>query len=54
MLDWLAGNLATVIVCAVLILLVGCTVAALVRRRKQGKTACGCGCEGCGICKKDA
>lgn len=54
MLDWLADNLATVIVCAVLILLVGCTVAALVRRRKQGKTACGCGCEGCGICKKDA
>ena len=57
MLGWLADNLATVIVCAVLILVVGCSIAALVRRRRQGKSSCGCGCEGCDkahICQKDA
>lgn len=47
MLAWLAENLATILVGAVLIAVVALIVIHLVRNRKRGKTSCGCGCQGC-------
>lgn len=42
-------NLATWIVAAVLVLVLGAIVVRLVRNRKAGKSSCGCsGCSGCG------
>ncbi len=47
MLAWLAENLATILVGAVLVAVVALIVIHLVRNRKRGKTSCGCGCQGC-------
>ena len=47
MLDWLAGNLAAILICAALLAAVAAIVAGLIRDRKRGKSSCGCGCAGC-------
>ena len=50
MLAWLTQNLATIIVCAVLLLVTVLIVVKLVRDRKQGKNSCGANCAGCAHC----
>lgn len=53
MLAWISENIATIIVCAVLIAIVALIIVRLIRNKKQGKTSCGCGCSNCpsaGIC----
>lgn len=53
MLSWISENIATIIVCAVLITIVALIIVRLIRNKKQGKTSCGCGCANCpsaGIC----
>lgn len=47
MLIWLSRNLATVIICALLILVVAAIVAGMVKNKKQGKSSCSCGCSNC-------
>lgn len=47
MLTWLAGNIGTIIVCAVLIVIVALIVANMIRNKKKGKSSCGCGCSNC-------
>ena len=47
MLEWLAANLATILVSLALLGLVGAVVAYLVRNKKKGKSSCGCGCANC-------
>ena len=47
MLSWLAQNLATIIVCAVLIAVVLLIILYLRRNKKKG--SCGCGCEHCAM-----
>ena len=49
MLDWLAANLATIIICAILIAVVAIIVVKLRRDKKQGKSSCSCGCQGCAM-----
>ena len=49
MLAWLTQNLATIIVCAVLLLVTVLIVVKLVRDRKQGKNSCGAGCASCAM-----
>lgn len=49
MIGWLLANLATICVCAVLLFLTALIVIRLVKNKKSGKTACGCGCAGCGM-----
>lgn len=53
MIAFIAENLATIIVLAVVVLLAGFAVHILHRDRKNGK-ACGCGgsCAGCSACAK--
>lgn len=44
---WFAENGTTVAVVTVLILLFGAAVYSMIRRKKRGKSGCGCGCEHC-------
>ncbi|MDD3347393.1 FeoB-associated Cys-rich membrane protein [Oscillibacter sp.] len=53
MLHWICANLATIFVCAILLLLSGLIVFHLIQNRRKGKTACGCGhCEMSGHCDR--
>ena len=47
MLAWLTENLATIIICAVLMAVVAAIIVSMVRNKKKGKSACGCGCSDC-------
>lgn len=47
MLSWITENLATILICAVLIAIVAIIVVVLVRNRRKGKSSCGCGCANC-------
>ncbi len=55
MLAWLSENLATVIICALLIAVVTAIIVNMVKNKKKGKASCGCGCSNCpmsGSCNK--
>lgn len=47
MLDWLSGNLATILICLALAGIVVGIVVSMVRNRKRGRSSCGCGCSDC-------
>ena len=49
MLTWLSANLGTILVLAVLLAVVGMILRKMIRDKRQGKTSCGCGCEGCAL-----
>ncbi|MGN1058928.1 MAG: FeoB-associated Cys-rich membrane protein [Clostridia bacterium] len=49
MLRWLWNNIATVLICAVLLAAVAAIVATMIQNRKRGKSACGCGCADCAL-----
>lgn len=44
---FLMANGGTILVCVVLLVMVGLAIAALLRNKRKGKTACGCSCGGC-------
>ena len=57
MLTWIANNLGTIIICAVLIAIVTAIIISMVKKKKQGKSmVCSCGnCKSCpmsGSCHK--
>lgn len=57
MLQWIAGNIWTILICAVLIGIVAAIIISMVRKKKQGKSVtCNCGnCQNCamhGSCHK--
>jgi len=49
MLAWIAANLATILVCLVLLVIAALVIAHLIRNKKRGKTSCGCDCSGCSL-----
>ena len=49
MLTWLMGNMATIIISAVLVLVVAAILVSMVRGKRKGKSSCGCGCAGCAM-----
>ena len=49
MLNWIAENLATILICAILILIVFLIIRYLLRQKKAGKSSCGCGCAICAM-----
>ena len=56
MLSWFSENIATIIICAVLTLVVAGIIVSIVKNKKKGKSSCGCGCADCpmsGSCHKD-
>lgn len=59
MLERIAQDLPTILICLVLAIIVAAIVVTLYRNHKKGKSSCGCGCSSCpmGDCchpKKDA
>ena len=49
MLGWLSANVGTIVVLAVLILIVALIIIGMVRNKKNGKSSCGCNCQGCSM-----
>lgn len=49
MLTWISENIATIIICMVLIAVVTAVIASMVRSKKKGKSSCGCGCANCAM-----
>ena len=47
MLAWISANIATVIICAVLVIIVAAIIIGMVRDKKKGKSSWGCGCSSC-------
>ena len=47
MFAWIAENIGTIIICAVLIAIVAAIVIIMIINRKRGNSSCGCSC-GCG------
>ena len=47
MFAWLSENIATIIICAVLIAIVAVVIVRMVKNKKKGKSSCGCGCADC-------
>ncbi|MCM1150126.1 MAG: FeoB-associated Cys-rich membrane protein [Butyricicoccus sp.] len=57
MLAWLAANLGTIVVCALVLVIVALAARTLIRDKKQGRSPCGgscSGCAGCGGCQSAA
>ena len=46
---WLAENVGTIVVGALLLVIFGAIVMKLIKNKKEGKTSCGCGCSGCAM-----
>lgn len=49
MLSWIAENIATVLICLFLAVMVSVIIAKLVKDKKKGKSSCGCGCANCAM-----
>ena len=47
MFAWLAENLGTIVISAVLLAIVAAIVIYLIRQKKQGNSTCGAGCAHC-------
>lgn len=47
MFAWIAENIATIVICAVLVLMVTAIIASIVRDKKKGRSSCGCKCGSC-------
>lgn len=50
--DWIASNAATIAVSAVLAAIVAAVIVKMIKDKKEGKSSCGCGCEGCALSGK--
>ena len=53
---WLENNLATIIISAILLTVIGLIVGFKIKNKKNGKRSCGCGCKSCAmsdVCHKD-
>jgi len=49
MFAWIAQNLGTILVSAVLLVIVIAIVRYLIRQKKQGRSSCGCNCAHCAM-----
>ena len=49
MFAWISENIATIIVCAVLIAIVAIIIVSMVKNKREGKASCSCGCSNCSL-----
>lgn len=49
MIEWLIANLATILISLLLIAVIAAVIARGVINKKQGRSSCGCGCDGCAM-----
>ncbi|MBR4725555.1 MAG: FeoB-associated Cys-rich membrane protein [Lachnospiraceae bacterium] len=47
MFEWIADNTANIVIITVLLAIVGLAVFSIIRRKKSGKSSCGCDCGNC-------
>lgn len=47
MFEWIAANIANIVVILIIAAIVTAVVVKMVRDKRQGKSSCGCGCGGC-------
>lgn len=55
MIEWIANNAGTIIAGLMVLAIVASVIIGMIRKKKNGKSACGCGCAGCplsGDCHK--
>ena len=55
MFEWIASNIGTIIISAVLLGIVAAIVIKIVKDKRRGRSSCGCGCANCpmsGQCHK--
>lgn len=55
MFTWIAENIATILICLVLVLIVTAIIVKIVKDKKKGKSSCGGTCSSCpmgGSCHK--
>lgn len=51
MFQWVAQNLGTICICAIVLLLIGVALFSLLKDRRNGKSSCGCSaCSMRGVC----
>ena len=50
MISWIMGNIGTIIISLLLILIVIGILLSLIRDKKQGRSSCGGNCAGCKAC----
>lgn len=48
MLQWIAANVANIIISTVLVLVLSLVTVKLIRDKKAHRSSCGCSCSGCG------
>ena len=56
MLEYIAQNLSTILICAALAAVVGLIIIRMIKNKKKGKSSCGCGCSSCpmnGACTRN-
>ena len=49
MLQWFGENLATIVICLVLLAVIALVLIKMVKNKKQGKSSCGCMCHSSGF-----
>ena len=49
MLTWIAANIGTILISAVLLFVVVLIIVKLVKDKKKGKSSCGCNCAHCAM-----
>lgn len=47
MLAFLSANIGTILAGLVVLLIIAGVIIHMIRNKKKGKSACGCGCDGC-------
>ena len=50
MMAWLSANLASIVLTAVIVLIVGLLIFVMVRGKRAGKSSCGVSCASCASC----
>jgi len=50
MIEWMNENLPTIIGTAVVACIFIAIIVSRIKDRKNGKSGCSCGCEGCSVC----
>ena len=48
---WIRENLATVVICAILVLIVAAILVRMVKNKRKGRSSCGCSCADCAMQK---
>lgn len=47
--SWIIDNVATIIICIILIFIVAGIIISMIKNKKNGKHSCGCNCGGCSM-----